>query len=207
MRSPQPLLLALIVGTALCPSTGTAQGQKRVARNVASTARNQSAMQPDSAKAAQIDAAYVARVSTIANELKPLLTKVWTTSEDMKSLYGTPSQRARRAATSGTDAEMSKQKTELIDAIKEIRIEAKRLRAISPVPRSLRRADNDLVAASFEMEQGADSMAIWADTMSHEMGLQAARQLRKGSASLYTGLKEIQRRTDPAVKAKVYVGD
>lgn len=207
MRST-PILLGALLGATFLPFGSHAQSAPRKARSATTlTAKSQVGARSDAAKAAQVEAAYTTRVDVIATELKDLLTKVWMTSEEIKLLYGTPAQRARRPRTAEEVEQISKQQAELIAAVKEIRIETKRLRGISPVPRSLRRADNDLVTASIEMEQGLDSMVLWADTMSHEMGLQAARQLRKGSTSLYTGLKEIERRTDPVMKAKVYADD
>lgn len=212
MRRIPSLFLALLLVAATCSlaTSVNAQGKSRVvkAKPAASVAKsNAKSNTPDSARAAQVQATYVARVNTIANELKPLFTKAWTTAEDIKSLYGTPSHRSKHTATAEEGEQMTKLKAELLDAIKDIKIDARRLRAITPVPRSLKRADNDLVSASIEMEQGVESMAIWSDTQSHEMSLQASRQLRRASSSLFNGLKEIQRRADPAVRAKVYVDD
>ncbi|MBV9866434.1 MAG: hypothetical protein JO316_13860 [Abitibacteriaceae bacterium] len=208
MRRTQPLFLALLLGLAACSLTtlANAQGKSRnVKAKAATSVAKSNAL--DSARVAQVQATYVARVNTVANELKPLLTKVWTTTEDIKALYGTPTRRSKHTSTSEEVEQMGKLKAELLDAIKEIKTDAKRLRAITPVPRSLKRADNDLVSASIEMEQGVESLAVWSDTQGHEMGLQANRQLRRASSSLFTGLKEIQRRADPAVRAKVYVDD
>lgn len=162
----------------------------------------------DSARGAQVRSAYVARVTTVANELKPRLAEVWGLYEDMKNAYGATTRRARSASLSPEREQLiARAKAALVERVKDVRTNARRIRAISPVPQSLRRADGYLVAFSCEVEQALESLMLWCESPTHEMDLQASRQLREASTTLATALKQIEARTDPAVRAKVYVED
>lgn len=162
----------------------------------------------DAARAAQLQAAYATRVTTITGEIKPRLAELWTTFEEAKALLGTPAKRVKPAALTADKAQqLARLKVALTATIKDLRVNTRRLRALSPVPRSLRKADNVLVEFSLELDQGLDTLGQWMDTPAYELGLQAGRELRKASTSLDTGLKQLQQRTDPAVQAKVYVDD
>ncbi|MDQ3812732.1 MAG: hypothetical protein M3347_02130 [Armatimonadota bacterium] len=191
------VLLGVVYG--LCHSAASAHGAAKAQKPIAPSAK-------------QVQATYVSRVQVISNELKPMLAKVWTTFDRMETLASDLAKRSRRVESSDEkllDAkeQLAKLQASLHDTIKDIKVNTKRIRALSPVPRSLRKADNDLVDFSLEMEQGLESLATWADNPTPELSLQAGRQMRKASNSFYNALKIMGRVTDPAVKNKVYVED
>ncbi len=164
---------------------------------------------PSKAASNQLQASYVKRVETISDELKPHFADLWSTFGKMEDLRALMDKHARRDGdATGTDKEdWAKLKTTLASTVQSLRGNTKRLRAISPVPRSLKKMDNELIDASFEIETGLDSLMLWVGTPSPEMNLQLGRQLRKGTTSWTNALVALNRATDPAVKAKVYVED
>ena len=164
---------------------------------------------PPKPASSQIQASYVKRVETVSDEIKPAFADLWVTFGKMEDLNTVMQKHARRDGDpSGTDQQdWAKLKTALLATVQSIRGNTKRLRAISPVPRSLKKMDNELVDASFEIETGLDSLMSWVSTPSPEMNLQLGRQLRKGVTSWSNALVALGRATDPAVRAKVYVED
>jgi hypothetical protein len=161
---------------------------------------------PATSPAKSAQAAYAARVQIIVRELNPRLATLWLTYDQLETRRTEQAKRHK----SGVDeaeakAELVRLRTTLLDTIKAIRVNARRLRSLSPVPQSLRKADDDLIDFGFEVEIGLDSLVTWIDTPAPEMSLQASRQLRKAITSLASALSRLGRLTDPAVKGKIYI--
>jgi len=197
MKRGWPSLAMLGVAVCCGRMDATAQGAAKAAR-------------PSPQVVGQIQTSYTSRVQIISSELKPMLTKLWLTFDQVDALHDDLNKRRKHSDAAEEDEQrerLAKLKSSLREMIKEIRVDAKRLRALSPVPRSLRKADNELVDFSLEMEQALESLSAWVDAPSRELSLQSSRQLRKASTSFYNGLKAIGRLCDPAVKSKVYVDD
>jgi hypothetical protein len=149
---------------------------------------------------------YRQRVETISNELKMQTADLWQIEGKLEELNSTI---AKLEARSGEPAandreEWSKLKTALGATVQGIRNNTKRLRSISPVPRSLKKIDTEFVDASFELEEGLDSLVAWTNTPSPEMNLQLGRQLRKGITTWSNALIALNCATDSAVTTKVY---
>ena len=157
----------------------------------------------------QLQISYAKRVDTISDELKASFADLWLIFGKMEDSNTLMQKHARRDGdASGADKEeWNKLKTSLSASVQSLRGNTKRLRGISPVPRSLKKIDNEMVDASFEIEIGLDSLMSWVGTPSPEMNLQLGRQLRKGTTSWSNALVNLGRATDSAVKAKVYVED
>jgi hypothetical protein len=185
--------LCLALSLLLPPIAALSQPPKNTTKPAASVAQN----------------AYAKRVQIISDELKPQVAVLWRSFGEMEELNAALQKRAKRdgAPSSADKEEWDKQKSALSAIVQAIRANTKRLRGISPVPRSLRKIDNELVDASFEIETGLDSLMSWVATPSPEMNLQLGRQLRKGITSWSNALIALGRATDPAVKAKVYLED
>lgn len=163
-------------------------------------------------KSASLQAAYAARVRTIGGELRPLMADVLTTFDEMEENVSYLSRRTTTRSTSSTAAskaaaaeELKTLKASLLAKIAKARAGATRLRAVSPVPRSLRKADKSLVNASLELEDGLDSLVAWTQNPINELKLRASRQLRKGLNYVDSAMQEIRRQTDPAIQSKAYV--
>lgn len=155
----------------------------------------------------QTQVTYLKRVDIISDEIKPLMADLWATFDKMEALNTIMQKRIQRDGdATATDKEnWNKLKTALGSTVQSIRGNTKRLRSISPVPRSLKKIDNELVDASLEIETGLDSLQTWANNPSPEMNLQLGRELRKGITSWTNARIKLSRATDPVVKAKVYV--
>src|SRR4051812_40835702 len=93
---------------------------------------------------------YLKRVETISNEMKPAVADMWSTFGKMEDLHSVMAKRARRDgdASLSEQQEWAKLKTAMAATAQNIRANTRRLRAISPVPRSLKKMDTELVDAS-----------------------------------------------------------
>jgi hypothetical protein len=153
--------------------------------------------------------AYRQRVDTISNELKSQVADLWQLYGKLEDQNAALQKRAARDGnvSAADKEEWNRLKTSLNSLLQNLRGNTKRLRSVSPVPKSLKKIDNKLVDASFELEEGLDSLAAWTNTPSPEMNLQLGRQLRKGITSWTNALIALNRATDSSVKAKVYVED
>lgn len=149
---------------------------------------------------------YGQRVKVVSDEMKNQMADLWQIYGKLEDLNGVMEKHAARNgdATAADKDEWNKLKSSLNSVVQHIRGNAKRLRSISPIPRSLKKIDTELVDASFELEEGLDSLISWTNTPSPEMNLQLGRQLRKAVTSWSNALISLNRNTDPAVKAKVY---
>ena len=164
------------------------------------------------AKSTALQGAYAARVRTIGGELRPLMADVLTNFDTMDDAVSFLSRRPTTRSGASTAAskaaageELKTLKASLLANIAKARAGATRLRAVSPVPRSLRKADKSLVNASLELEDGLDSLAAWTQNPINELKLRASRQLRRGLNYLDLAMQEIRRQTDPAIQGKVFV--
>lgn len=183
-----------------------------VARAQAKAASKAAPARSRPARSASFQGAYAARVRTIGGELRPLLAEVLTTFDEMEENVSYLSRRTTTRSTSSTAAskaaaaeELKTLKASLLAKIAKARSGATRLRAVSPVPRSLRKADKSLVNASLELEDGLDTLVAWTQNPINELKLRASRQLRKGLNYLDSAMQEIRRQTDPAIQSKTYV--
>ncbi len=151
--------------------------------------------------------AYRQRVDSISNELKPQIAALWQIYGKMEDLNGIMQKHAARNGGETTAADKddwNKLKSSLAATLQGIRSNTKRLRSVSPVPRPLKKIDSEFVDASFELEEGLDSLVAWTNTPSPEMNLQLGREIRKGITSWTSALVKLNRATDSGVTAKVY---
>jgi hypothetical protein len=156
----------------------------------------------------QNTATYTKRVNIISGELKTMLAGVWVHYEKWENLREDLAKYEKK----GTVPDSLKSQNEglrkaLSTSMQDIRNNAKRLRSVSPVPVSLKKVDQKLVESSYELDVALDSLTAWADIPSHEMKLQASRQLRKASNSLSDALKKMNQLCEPAVKNKTFSED
>ena len=169
--------------------------------------------QPPKAKngAAKSNAApaYRQRAETISNQLKAQVADLWQLYARLEEQNAALQKRAARdgAPSAADKEEWNKLKSSLAAQLQTLRSNTKRLRSISPVPRSLKKIDTKWVDASFELEEGFDSLVGWTNAPSPEMNLQLGRQLRKGINTWTNALIALNRATDSGVKAKVYTAD
>ncbi|HEY0074052.1 MAG TPA: hypothetical protein VGB77_08130 [Abditibacteriaceae bacterium] len=152
---------------------------------------------------------YQQRVKVISDELKPQIAALWQLFGKLEAQTTTMQKRAVRdgRASAADKDEWNRLKTSLSSLLQNLRANTKRLRSVSPVPKSLKKIDAKFVDASFELEEGFDSLVVWTNTPSSEMKLQLGRQLRKGINSWTNALIALNRVTDNGVKAKVYTPD
>ena len=164
---------------------------------------------PSKAASSQAQAAYVKRLEIVSNEMKPLFADLWVAYGKMEDLaYDMAKDIKKTGDASASDKqEWDKQKSALAAAAQSIRVNTRRLRALSPVPRSLKTIDTHFTDASLEIELGLEALLRWTNTPSPEQKALAERQVRKGVTSWYSALVKLGRATDPAVKAKVFVED
>lgn len=150
--------------------------------------------------------AYRQRVKVISDELKPQVAALWQLYGKLETQNAALQKRAARdgAASAADKDEWNRLKTSLSSLLQHLRANTKRLRSVSPVPKSLKKIDGKFVDASFELEEGFDSLVAWTNTPSAEMKLQLGRQLRKGINNWTQALIALNRATDSGVKAKVY---
>ena len=150
---------------------------------------------------------YPQRVEIISSGMRPQIADLWQIYGKMEALSGAMQKRAARNGGENTAAdkdEWDKLKASLATNLQQLRNSTKRLRSISPVPRSLKKIDARFVTASFELEDGFDSLVAWTNTPSPEMNLQLGREIRKGVVTWKSAQIALNRATDPAVTAKVY---
>jgi len=164
---------------------------------------------PSKAASSQAQAGYARRVEAISNEMKPMVADLWVAYGKMEDLAEDMAKVARKAgdASVSDKQEWDKQKSALAATAQSIRGNTRRLRALSPVPRSLKTIDTNFVDASLEIELGLEALLRWTNTPSPEQKALAGRQVRKGVTTWYSALVKLGRATDPAVKAKVFVED
>ncbi len=152
--------------------------------------------------------AYRQRVEIISNELKPQIADLWQIYGKMEdfniALMQKHAARNDGEPTAADKDEWNKFKSSLASILQGIRNNTKRLRSISPVPRSLKKIDTELVDASFELEEGLDSLVAWTNTPSPEINLQLGREIRKGITTWTNARIALNRATDSAVTSKVY---
>ena len=151
--------------------------------------------------------AYRQRVEIISNELKPQLADLWQIYGKMEDLNSVMKKHAARndgEPTAADKDDWNKFKSSLAAILQGIRNNTKRLRSLSPVPRSLKKIDTEFVDASFELEEGLDSLALWTNTPSPEINLQLGREIRKGITTWTNARIALNRATDSTVTAKVY---
>lgn len=153
--------------------------------------------------------AYRQRVKIVSDELKSQIADLWQLYGKLENQNSAMQKRAARDGnTSAADKEeWSKLKGALASQLQGLRANTRRLRSISPVPRSLKKIDTELVDCSFELQEGFDSLVAWTNTPSAEMNLQLGRQLRRGITTWTNALISLNRATDSGVKAKVYIQD
>lgn len=167
--------------------------------------------QPPKAGVAKSNGApvYRQRVKVISDELKPQVAALWQLFGKLEAQNAALQKRAARngQASAADKDEWNRLKTSLSSLLQDLRANTKRLRSVSPVPKSLKKIDGKFVDASFELEEGFDSLVVWTNTPSSEMKLQLGRQLRKGINSWTNALIALNRVTDNGVKAKVYTPD
>lgn len=202
--SVSPLLLLLNLAGALL-GCSAARAQPKTAPKAAPP-------RSKPVRSASLQAAYAARARTLGNELRPLMAEVLATFDEMEENVSYLARRTTARSSSTTTAnraaaneELKTLRASLLADIAKARAGAARLRAISPVPRSLRKADRSLVNAGLELEDGLDTLVVWTQNPINELKLRASRQLRKGLNSLDAAMQEIKRQTDPALQGKVYV--
>ena len=152
--------------------------------------------------------AYVRRIETISSDLRLQLADLWAALDKIETVRDAIDKPDKKH----TDDEAKKQEWETRKAGLQtlstaIRASTKRLRGVSPVPRSLKKADADFVDGSFEIEGGLESLQHWLNTPSPELDLQLKRQLRKGITSWTNALVAMNRLTDPAVKSKPLIDE
>ena len=169
--------------------------------------------QPPKAKTSGVKSnaanAYRQRVRIISDELKSQVADLWQLYARLEEQNAAMQKRAARdgnVSTADKD-EWNRLKTSLNPLLQNLRGNTKRLRSISPVPRSLKKIDTKLVDASFELDEGLDSLVAWTNAPSPEMNLQLGRQLRKGITTWTNALIALNRATDSGVKAKIYSAD
>ena len=164
---------------------------------------------PSKAASGQAQAGYARRVATISDTMKPMFADLWVAYGKMEDLADDMAKSAKKTgdASASDKQEWDKQKSALATAAQNIRVNTKRLRALSPVPRLLKTIDAHLVDSSLEIELGLEALLRWTNTPSNEQKMLAERQVRKGVNSWYSTLVKLGRATDPAVKAKVFVED
>lgn len=153
-------------------------------------------------------AVYVRRIETISTDLRVQLADLWAALDKMENLRDAIEKPDKKSS----DLEAKKQewdsrKAALQTLSTAIRATTKRLRGVSPVPRSLKKTDVEFVDGSFEIEGGLDSLHLWLNNPSPEMNLQLKRLLRKGITSWTSALVSMNRTADPAVKSKQLVDD
>ena len=152
---------------------------------------------------------YRQRVKVISDELKPQIADLWQLYGKLEEQNTAMQKRAARdgQASAVDKDEWNRLKTSLNTLLQNLRANTKRLRSVSPVPKTLKKIDGRFVDASFELDEGLDSLVAWTNTPSAEMNLQLGRQLRKGINGWTNALIALYRATDSGVKAKVYTAD
>lgn len=153
--------------------------------------------------------AYQTRVNTINNEMEPLLMEVLVDFDQMqRAAAASISRTRRRVGAPDPEEQMKTLRVSLLSNVVKLRPNLKRLRGISPVPYSLKKADNDVIDGAIEMEQGLNALAIYVEHPTvNEFELRASRLLRKGLTDLDSGLQKMARITEPMLRAKVYASD
>ena len=186
-----PLYVLIFAGTAIGQPPKTAKS---------------SAAKPSVPKTSTVPE-YRQRIDTISGELKPQIADLWQIYGKLDDLNAVIKKHAARNGGEVSVAdkdEWNKLKSTLNTILQGIRNNTKRLRSVSPVPRTLKKIDTQMVNASFELDEGVDSLVAWTETPSSEMNLQLGRQIRKGITTWTSALISLHRATDPNVAAKVY---
>lgn len=143
---------------------------------------------------------YARRVNLIRNDLNTELTGLLRDWDRLKTARKPKSSRTPHAdETPAAEVEKS-----LTEAIAKVRHHARRLRGLSPVPRSLLKVDDKLVDTGLQLEQALDALALWVNSGVDEWESQADKQWHKAGTTLEAALKELARRTEPGIVAKGY---
>jgi hypothetical protein len=148
---------------------------------------------------------YVRRVRLVAQDLRWALAKLHLSWENYGSLQELIDRPRRDTDVAATREEQDRTKRQLLEAIKQVQHNAKRLRGLSPVPRSYKRIDEKLITAGLDFQVGTEGIATWLLFPSGEVKNNSARQVRRAQSTLQGVLGELARRTDSAITAKTYV--
>lgn len=147
---------------------------------------------------------YATRVRAIATDVRWSLASLYNAWEKFED-----EDDALRAPKRSTDVESLTKahiqtKAALLAAVKKIESNAVRLRAISPVPLSWKKWDNKLIDAAWDFARGKEHIETWLLHPSSETKNAASKHLRRAQSTLDGVLREIQKRSEPAIVGKRY---
>ncbi len=158
-------------------------------RNVAASALGQS---------------YRTRVESIARDIlwsNSLLLQSFERYEEAQSAIQKPK---RNTDAQALRAEADAARTPLIAHIATVRLNAGRLRAISPVPRAWKRLDDGLVESAWEWSSALDIMELWLQHPSDALKNESAKHSRRAQTLLDSTRRDLWALTDRAVAGKNY---
>lgn len=149
--------------------------------------------------------AYVGRVRQIEGDLRWSVATLFLGFEQMQTLQAQLEKPKRNTDVEALGQQRDKVKAELQAAMKKVQLNAQRLRALSPVPRTWKRWDDRIVDASFDFERGVDGVTTWLLYPADEVKNAAAKLLRHGQSTLDDVTRDLARRTERGVWAKKYL--
>jgi hypothetical protein len=163
------------------------------------------AVPPVARNSGTASANYVRRVQVVAQDLRWALAKLHLSWENYQVLQGLIDKPRRDTDVAATREEQERTKRQLLEAMKQVQHNARRLRGLSPVPRSYKRVDEKLITAGLDFQVGTEGIATWLLFPSGEVKNNSARQVRRAQSTLQGVLGELARRTDSAITGKTYV--
>ena len=148
---------------------------------------------------------YTSRVLLIRSDLQFELSKLLLALDEMDEVNAPRSRRTRKTDEDDADltARYDRSKAALLAVMPRVRANTRRLRSLTPVPRSLKKADDKFVAAAHDFELALDSLRLWLLHPAQEWRAQATREIRRGLTALELGMKTLGQRND--LPSKVYV--
>jgi hypothetical protein len=159
---------------------------------------------PVPANKSMTSANYVARVRLISQDLRWSLAQLYLSWENYQTLQDLIDRPRKDTDVAATREEQDRTKRQLLGAMKGVEANARRLRGLSPVPRTLKSLDEKLIDAGLELGNGSQAIATWLLFPSNEVKNTAARQLRHAQSTLLDVNSELARRTDANITRKIY---
>ncbi len=149
-------------------------------------------------------ARYAQRVEIVGSDMRWADANLWRSWEQYEDLDKKLQKPTRSVDVEATKTELATQKSFIIEHIAKVRANAKRLRALSPVPRAWKKVDDKLIEASLEWETGVEILETWLLVPSDETRNNCAKHLRRAQTVWNDAQQELTRKTDPQLATKKY---
>ena len=147
-------------------------------------------------------ALYVSRVRIADRDTMHELGKLLVSWQQFDDLHKS---KRKREDDESREKQIGALRLQIRNQIPIARRNAARWRAISPIPASLKKADDRFIEASLETESALDFLLLYLASGAVEWKSQANKALRKSLADRDAALMILAQRTDGAIAKKVYV--